>query len=775
MRLMRPLVALVSRVPARVETKLLAAFLAIVVLLIATGAVGLRVLSGVNQNTEQLIQLQRKIAAYRQMQHDTTSQLYSVSSALLFADDRTLQGALRQLYQFGYDLERLEFVAKDELDLLSQVREDYRRFTDVVTQVVALIRGGRIAEAGEMDQAQAKPLADRLERLTNELVNKAEVDMVEGIQATERAYGTSQSIVVAFALASIALALALGYTISWSLIGPVTEIEARLSQIAAGDFTKQVRVVNRDELGSLAANVNRTSEKLGRLYEQLETASRHKSEFLANMSHELRTPLNAIIGFTRLVMRRAQDALPAKQYENLQKILTSSEHLLSLINSILDLSKIEAGRMEVRPTEFALEPLLDLCLATAEPLVKADGVRLAKDVEGRLPHLYTDQEKLKQILINLLSNAAKFTEAGSITVRGRDLGARVELSVTDTGIGIPNAALDLIFEEFRQVSSGAVQQRSGTGLGLAISRRLARMLGGEILAVSEEGKGSTFTVDIPTRLASAPQLKPTPRTACAPPAEIRPRRGEQVVLAIDDDPNVVYLLKENLADAGYRVVGAGSGEDGLQMARELHPSAITLDVVMPGIDGWQVLHTLKSDPSTRDIPVILLSIVDQKNLGFRLGAADYVVKPFGRDTLIGAVARVAPHCRRVLVVDDDPNVVEIIRQSLEGESCTIDWAPDGVAGLERIAEMRPGVILLDLLMPRMDGLAFLEALQADTAHGNIPVIVLTAKSLTGAERLLLQKRVLGLMEKHGLDRETLIRQLLQALLMHGRAPVHGET
>jgi len=774
MRLMRPLVALVSRVPARVETKLLAAFLAIVVLLIATGAVGLRVLSGVNQNTEQLIQLQRKIAAYRQMQHDTTSQLYSVSSALLFADDRTLQGALRQLYQFGYDLERLEFVAKDEVDLLGQVREDYRRFTDVVTQVVASIRGGRIAEVREMDQAQAKPLADRLERLTNELVNKAEVDMVEGIQATERAYGTSQSIVVAFALASIALALGLGYAISWSLIGPVTEIEARLSQIAAGDFTKQVRVVNRDELGSLAANVNRTSEKLGRLYEQLETASRHKSEFLANMSHELRTPLNAIIGFTRLVMRRAQDVLPSKQYENLQKILASSEHLLSLINSILDLSKIEAGRMELRPTEFALEPLLDLCLTTVEPMIKADRVRLIKDVEGELPGLCTDQEKLKQILINLLSNAAKFTEAGSITLHAASRGEQVEFAVADTGIGIPKAALELIFEEFRQVSSDAAQERSGTGLGLAISRRLARMLGGEVTTVSEQGKGSTFTVTIPIRLASVPQQKPTPQAAGAPVAEIRSRRGERVVLAIDDDPNVVYLLKENLAEAGYRVVGAGGAEDGLRMARELHPSAITLDVVMPGTDGWQVLRALKADPSTRDIPVILVSIVDQKNFGFRLGAADYVVKPFDHDALIGAVARVAPHCRRILVVDDDPNIVEIIRQSLEGESCTIDWAPDGVAGLERIAEVRPSVILLDLLMPRMDGLAFLDALQADTVHSDIPVIVLTAKFLTDADRLLLQKSVLGLMEKHRLDRKTLIRQVRRALSMAEPASVHGE-
>jgi CheY-like chemotaxis protein/anti-sigma regulatory factor (Ser/Thr protein kinase) len=473
-------------------------------------------------------------------------------------------------------------------------------------------------------------------------------------------------------------------------------------------------------------------------------------------------------------MRRAQGALPPKQYENLQKILVSSEHLLSLINAILDLSKIEAGRMEVRPTEFPLEPLLDLCLTTIEPMITADRVRLIKDVEGVLPELYTDQEKLKQILINLLSNAAKFTEAGSITLHAASRGEQVELAVADTGIGVPKAALELIFEEFRQVSSDAAQERGGTGLGLAISRRLARMLGGEIVTVSEQGKGSTFTVTIPLRLASAPHLNPTPQAAGVPVAEMRSQRGERVVLAIDDDPNVVYLLKENLAEAGYRVVGAGSAEDGLRMARELHPSAITLDVVMPGTDGWQVLRALKADPSTRDIPVILVSIVDQKNFGFRLGAADYVVKPFDHDALIGAVARVAPHCRRILVVDDDPNVVEIIRQSLEGESCTIDWARDGIAGLERVAELRPSVILLDLLMPRMDSLAFLDALQADPVHSDIPVIVLTAKFLTDADRLLLQKSVLGLREKHRLDRKTLLRQVRRALSMPEPASVHGE-
>ena len=490
-------------------------------------------------------------------------------------------------------------------------------------------------------------------------------------------------------------------------------------------------------------------------------ATRAKSHFLANMSHELRTPLNAIIGFTRLVMRRAKDALPPKQYENLEKILASSQHLLSLINAVLDLSKIEAGRMEVKPAEFLPEPLLDLCLKTVEPLVNADRVRLVKDVQGPLPTLFTDQEKLKQILINLLSNAAKFTEMGSITLRGHHLGERVEFAVADTGIGIPKAALGLIFEEFRQVDSGATRAHGGTGLGLSISSRLARMLGGEIIVESEEGKGSTFAFSIPLRLASSPERAPKPQAPT--PAETQPRPGEKLVLAIDDDPNVVYLLKENLADAGYRVIGAGSGEEGLEKARRLRPRAITLDIVMPGTDGWQVLHALKTDPLIRDIPVILISVVDQKELGFRLGAADYVVKPFDREALIATVARVVPDGRRILVVDDDPNVAELVRQLLEGEGYTIDCASDGTAGLERIAQARPSVILLDLLMPRMDGLTFLDALQGDKALKTIPVIVLTAKSLSAADRGILQERVLGLIEKRGLDPEALIREVRRAL------------
>jgi signal transduction histidine kinase/DNA-binding response OmpR family regulator len=510
--------------------------------------------------------------------------------------------------------------------------------------------------------------------------------------------------------------------------------------------------------------LKRREEELAAARDQAMAATQAKSKFLAGMSHELRTPLNAIIGFTRLVMRRAKDTLPPKQYENLEKILVSAEHLLSLINTVLDLSKIEAGRTEVKTAEFPLGPLLDLCLNTVEPMVKADRVQLIKDVQGQLPALYTDQGKLKQILINLLSNAAKFTEGGSITLRAQCLGEQVELVVADTGCGIPKAALELIFEEFRQIDSGAAKMHTGTGLGLTISRRLARMLGGDIAVESEVGKGSTFTITIPVRLPGAPELKPKEAARGPAAAEAPLRQGEKLVLAIDDDRNVLQLLKENLADAGYCVVGAESGQEGLQKARELRPRAITLDIIMPDIDGWQVLHTLKTDPLTRDIPVILISIIDQTDLGFRLGAVDYLVKPFDGEALVAAMARVAPHCRRILVVDDDPNVAELVRQLFEGEQLTIDWAQDGAAGLDHIAQVRPGVILLDLVMPRMDGFAFLEVLQRDAAHKDIPVIVLTAMSLPASDRRMLRERVLGLMEKHGLDREALIREVRRALL-----------
>jgi signal transduction histidine kinase/CheY-like chemotaxis protein len=398
----------------------------------------------------------------------------------------------------------------------------------------------------------------------------------------------------------------------------------------------------------LEAKVEARTRELQETNRRLEAASRHKSEFLANMSHELRTPLNAIIGFTRLVMRRSKDVLPAKQYENLEKITLSADQLLLLINDVLDLSKIEAGRMDVRPVSFALEPLIDACLRTVEPMVRTEQIQLAKDLEADLPRLHTDEDKLKQILTNLLSNAIKFTEAGTITVSARRHGDQVALSVIDPGIGIPEDALKLIFEEFRQVDSSSTRRHGGTGLGLSISQHFARLLGGDVTVKSALGRGSTFTLTIPMRY----QLPEPTQQAAQTPAALKPAdpsSNGKLMLAIDDDPDAIYLLRENLIDAGYRVVGALSAEEGLEKARTLRPFAITLDIMMPHRDGWEVLRDLKADPITTSIPVIVVSVVDSKEPAYRLGAFDYLVKPFEREAILRALERIPPGGGRTAV------------------------------------------------------------------------------------------------------------------------------
>jgi signal transduction histidine kinase/CheY-like chemotaxis protein len=515
----------------------------------------------------------------------------------------------------------------------------------------------------------------------------------------------------------------------------------------------------------LEAKVEIRTRELQEANRRLEEASRHKSEFLANMSHELRTPLNAIIGFTRLVMRRSKDALPSRQYENLEKILVSADHLLALINDILDLSKIEAGRMEVRPLSFDLAPLIDECLRTVEPMVRSDRLRLLKDVGDDLPPLFTDRDKLKQILMNLLSNAIKFTEVGTVTVAARRENGRIVVAVVDTGIGIPEDARDLIFEEFRQLDSSPTRKYGGTGLGLSISRHFARLLGGDITVESTLGVGSTFIVTIPIRHAGG---TPMPHASAAPsPTEAGgPVNGARLVLAIDDDPNAIDLLRENLGDAGYRVIGALSGREGVERARQLRPFAITLDILMPDKDGWEVLRALKADAATAGIPIIVISVLDNKALGFRLGAFDYLLKPLDREAVLAALGRIRGQPSRLLVVDDDPQVVDLVRQMLEDEPYEVAGAPDGQEALDAVSRRRPDIILLDLLMPRMDGFAVIEHLQQDAQLRLIPIIVLTAKALTPAEQGVLEQSVLKVIQKQGLGREAFIHELRGALEAH---------
>ena len=314
---------------------------------------------------------------------------------------------------------------------------------------------------------------------------------------------------------------------------------------------------------------------------------------------------------------------------------------MALINDILDLAKVEAGRVEIRPVTFALEPLVLECLQTIEPMLRGEKVHLLKDLSPDLPLLATDKDRLHQILTNLLSNAVKFTENGSVKVTAKRSGADIIITVADSGIGIPAQALDRIFEEFHQVDGGATRQYGGTGLGLAISRHFARLLGGDITVQSALGIGSIFTVTIPIsygvgQLGSWHKDSPSDDNAAA-----GSEAHQKILLVIDDDPNVIYLLRENLAEAGYCVIGATSADEGRQKARELRPFAITLDILMPQQDGWQMLHELKTNADMRDIPIIVLSVVDNKELAYRLGAFDCLVKPVDRDQMLATLSRIA--------------------------------------------------------------------------------------------------------------------------------------
>ncbi len=500
-----------------------------------------------------------------------------------------------------------------------------------------------------------------------------------------------------------------------------------------------------------------------------EHANQAKSAFMANMSHELRTPLNAIIGFTRIVKRKAEGVLPEKQTDNLEKVLSSAEHLLGLINTVLDIAKIEAGRMDLQVSHFSINALVDQCYNTAQPLVKPN-IQFKKNNDLTLPLVYSDQDKIKQIILNLLSNAAKFTHTGSITLAVHHTGSVFMVDVMDSGIGMNEEALSRVFEEFQQADSSTTRQYGGTGLGLAISRNLAHLLGGNLTVTSEPGIGSTFTLTLPIYYLDEHHTPiPDRQTGSVQNDKITPEKvaAKKRILVIDDDPDAVYLLQETLDPHEFEVVGIRDSVIGQQQARELQPDAILLDILMPDKDGWQVLHDLKADGTTAHIPIILLTIVDKKALGFRLGASAYLLKPLNPHEVTATLSRVTRQAGRsqthVLVVDDDPHIADMLHQILPASEFELRSAQDGIAGLEAIALQRPDVLLLDIMMPRLDGFGVIEKLRANPVTQDLPIIVISAKELTDEESTRLKENVAFVMRKQGFDGEKLAQEIKSVL------------
>jgi PAS domain S-box-containing protein len=493
-----------------------------------------------------------------------------------------------------------------------------------------------------------------------------------------------------------------------------------------------------------------------------EAANEAKSQFLANMSHELRTPLNAVIGYSEMLSEEAEDIEDGRLLPDLERIHKAGQSLLSLVNDLLDLSKIEAGRMDLYIERFEVAALIEEVAATVQPLIDKNDNRLEVQLEP-IPPMTADLTKTRQILFNLLSNAAKFTQTGVVTLAVQpdsvDGAPWVRFEVVDTGIGMSADQIAKLFQPFTQADATTTRNYGGTGLGLALTRRLCQMMGGDITVGSEVGAGSRFTASLPLHVQESPlettaAVNEAPETDAAWPA----------VLVIDDDPVVHDLMTRFLARERLRAVIAADGEGGLRAAREVAPVAITLDVMMPKIDGWSVLEALKADPVTADIPVIMLTMVSDKSLGFSLGASEYLTKPIDRERLHRALERHAPRAtERILVVEDDDPTRDLLVRLLRSRGHTVSEATDGQAALESLADDRPTLIMLDLMLPKMDGFQFLHEMRGNPAWEDIPVIVVTAKDLTPDERERLATEADVVLRKGALDREALLRQVTTLL------------
>ncbi|MFN3728508.1 MAG: response regulator [Fimbriimonadaceae bacterium] len=575
--------------------------------------------------------------------------------------------------------------------------------------------------------------------------------------------------------------------VAFRLFAPIRMLTDAAQEITAGteEDYQPVPTRSNDDIGQLITAFNamvaglreqhallesrvreRTSElqravvdlKLAR--EEAEGANRSKSIFLANMSHELRTPLNAVIGYGEMLLEDARadgnDALA----EDLTRIHSAGKHLLELINAVLDLSKIEAGKMELFIEEFDVRQMVGGVQSIVTPLMLKNGNRFRVEVAPEVGSMQADVTKVRQSLLNLLSNAAKFTSQGEVSLEVRlirtDGRECIEFAVTDTGIGMTPDQTSRLFEQFTQADASTTRKYGGTGLGLAISRSFCRMMGGDVTVVSEPGVGSTFTMSVPVRVE---------KVEVASEASVVESAGLSTVLVIDDDATARDLVRRRLARENYRVFTAATGREGLELAESVRPDVILLDVMMPEMDGWTVLRSLKESEETKAIPVVMLSMIHNRELGLALGATEYLVKPVEREALVRVLRRVTPSdgVVRVLVVDDEPDARALIRQVMERHGGVVFEAVTGVEALAQINQEPVDLVVLDIMMPEMDGFEFLDRLRADARYDDTPVVVLTAKELTQDEFERLKRTATAIYLK-GEDAESQLVSEIRAVL-----------
>ena len=526
-----------------------------------------------------------------------------------------------------------------------------------------------------------------------------------------------------------------------------------------------------DELQQRSEELQEQNVELETQRNQVEEANRLKSEFLSNMSHELRTPLNSVMALSRVLIMQTKEKLSEEEANYLEIIERNGKQLLALINDILDLSKIEAGRMDVSPKLFSIKSTIETITESLEPLAEEKGVEITQQIPEDLPRIESDESRVHQILQNIIGNGVKFTNKGSVTVSASSDTEKVYIKVKDTGIGISNKDLPHIFEEFRQVDGSSSRPFEGTGLGLTIAYKAAKMLGGDIFVESTPGKGSTFKITLPIKWEGiAAVYKPITER---PPSETL-GEGQKTILIVDDEPNVVAMISEYLTGEGYNTLTATSGRKALELAEIHRPFAITLDVIMPEMDGWEVLQNLKKNPVTADIPVIIVSVSDDRDTGFALGAVGSITKPFTRDALIAEINKIGrPRPHSIMVVDDNEIDLREMARVIEKEGIKAVPADSGSNCVEMLKEDLPDILVLDLMMPEMDGFEVLDRVRTNPKTGNLPVIIVTAKDLTSEDRKRLKGSVSSILAKSDTTSKALLEEIKKILIKiegHAESP-----